>query len=109
MQAEINTDFNQWRASAEAEIAYDPGREAVVGATPVVFVNSSGPIGAMTASYDTGPLAQFLTQRALELEQFRVESLQAGLLEKQRLRREVRYYASLERKPPGGRRGKAAG
>ena len=34
-------------------------------------------------------------QRALEIEQARVEAMQAALLEKQRLRREVRYYAAL--------------
>lgn len=41
-------------------------------------------------------MAQFLTQRALEQEQARVEALQASLIEKQRLRREARYYASLQ-------------
>ena len=55
-----------------------------------------GPLGAMSGKYDTEPLAQFLTQRALEREQARVEALQSALLEKQRLRREVRYYASLQ-------------
>ena len=50
----------------------------------------------MSGKYDTEPLAQFLTQRALEREQARVEALQSALLEKQRLRREVRYYASLQ-------------
>ena len=98
LAAELNADFNRWRASASGEISYDPGREALVGATPSVRFASSGPIGSMNATYDTAPLAQFLTRRALELEQFRVESLQAGLLEKQRLRREVRYYASLEKR-----------
>ena len=46
--------------------------------------------------FDSEPLAQFLTQRALEIEQARVEAMQAALLEKQRLRREVRYYAALQ-------------
>ena len=47
-------------------------------------------------TFDSEPLAQFLTQRALEIEQARVEAMQAALLEKQRLRREVRYYAALQ-------------
>lgn len=96
LEAELKVDFNRRDAVAEAEIAYEPGREALVGAVPAVRIVSSGRVGSMTAVYDTAPLAQFLTQRALEIEQLRVESLQAGLLEKQRLRREVRYYASLE-------------
>ena len=49
-----------------------------------------------TRTFDSEPLAQFLTQRALEIEQARVEAMQAALLEKQRLRREVRYYAALQ-------------
>lgn len=96
LETELKIDFNRWDAVAEAEITYDPGREALVGAVPAVRIVSSGRIGSMAAVYDTAPMAQFLTQRALEIEQLRVESLQAGLLEKQRLRREVRYYASLE-------------
>ena len=48
------------------------------------------------ARFDSEPLAQFLTQRALEIEQARVEAMQSALLEKQRLRREVRYYAALQ-------------
>lgn len=95
LEAELQLDLNIGLASADAEITYDPGREALVGAVPAVRIRSQGPLGSMVASYDTAPLAQFLTQRALELEQLRVEALQAGLLEKQRLRREVRYYASF--------------
>jgi hypothetical protein len=57
---------------------------------------ASGPPDSIRVEVDTAPLAQFLTQRALELEQQRVEAMQAALTEKQRLRREVRYYAALD-------------
>ncbi|TIW76215.1 MAG: hypothetical protein E5V51_29280, partial [Mesorhizobium sp.] len=57
---------------------------------------AEGPFGAVKRQFDSQPLAQFLTQRALEKEQQRVEAMQAALLEKQRLRREVRYYAALQ-------------
>ena len=73
-----------------------PGDEALVGSEPSVGFTVEGPLGAHVGPYDTEPLAQFLTQRALEREQARVEALQAALIEKQRLRREVRYYASLQ-------------
>lgn len=96
LAAELTVDFNRNQTLAEAEITYEPGREALIGAEPSVRIAATGPLGAMTATYDTAPLTQFLTQRALEIEQLRVEALQAGLLEKQRLRREVRYFASLE-------------
>src|SRR5690606_21968008 len=55
----------------------------------------AGPLDALDISVDAEMLAQFLTQRALELEQQRVEAMQAALLERQRHRREVRYYTAL--------------
>ena len=73
-----------------------PGDDALVGSEPAVRFAFEGPLGAMSGKFDTEPLAQFLTQRALEREQARVEAMQSALLEKQRLRREVRYYASLQ-------------
>ncbi|RWC38113.1 MAG: AsmA protein, partial [Mesorhizobium sp.] len=75
---------------------YRPGDEALVGSEPAVNFSVEGPLGAADRLFDSEPLAQFLTQRALEKEQQRVEAMQAALLEKQRLRREVRYYAALQ-------------
>ena len=74
------------------EIAYAPGDEALVGSEPVLRYRVEGAPQAVERSLDTGPLAQFLIQRALEREQARVEAMQAVLLEQQRLRRETRYY-----------------
>ena len=93
---EVKMDFNSGEAQVLSDLTYEPGREVLIGAVPLVRMSSTGKLGSVTTDYDATPLAQFLTQRALELEQLRVESMQAGLLEKQRLRREVRYYASLE-------------
>src|SRR5690606_7271769 len=56
----------------------------------------SGPLAAIEVAVDTEPLAQYLTQRALEREQQRVEAMQTGLLERQRHRREGRYYAAAD-------------
>src|SRR5690606_4707372 len=47
-------------------------------------------------SFDKQPLVQFLTQRALEREQERVESIQASLMEKQRLRRQLGLFEADE-------------
>ncbi|TGP13076.1 AsmA protein, partial [Mesorhizobium sp. M2D.F.Ca.ET.233.01.1.1] len=70
--------------------------EALVGSEPAVNFTAEGPFGAVKRQFDSQPLARVLTQRALEKEQQRVEAMQAALLEKQRLRREVRYYAALQ-------------
>lgn len=89
-------DLGTGIVGASGVLTYDPGLEAVVGAEPAVRFEVSGPPGDVTVNLDTAPLGQFLTQRALEREQARVEAMQSQLLERQRLRREVRYYASLQ-------------
>ncbi|RST84850.1 AsmA family protein [Aquibium carbonis] len=91
MQANLTTDA----INASGSIAYDAGPDALVGSDPSMRIAVTGRFGETTARFDTAPLTQFLTQRALEREQARVEAMQAGLLERQRLRREVRYYAAL--------------
>ena len=96
LTTEIRADLNAGTIAADGSIAYQAGDERLVGSEPVVRFAVEGPFGALTKRFDTDPLAQFLTQRALEREQARVEAMQAVLLEKQRLRREVRYYASLQ-------------
>ncbi|MBA1139083.1 AsmA family protein [Mesorhizobium neociceri] len=96
LSADIAADLNTSTVAARGTITYKPGDEALVGSDPTVNFSVDGPFGAMKKQFDSEPLAQFLTQRALEKEQQRVEAMQAALLEKQRLRREVRYYAALQ-------------
>ncbi|RWP87976.1 MAG: AsmA family protein [Mesorhizobium sp.] len=96
LSADVTADLNAATVSAKGAITYRPGDEALVGSEPVVNFTAEGPFGAVKRAFDSEPLAQFLTQRALEKEQQRVEAMQAALLEKQRLRREVRYYAALK-------------
>ncbi|MER9297122.1 AsmA family protein [Mesorhizobium sp. M0621] len=96
LSADITADLNTSIISAKGAITYRPGDEALVGSEPAVNFTAEGPFGAVKRQFDSEPLAQFLTQRALEKEQQRVEAMQAALLEKQRLRREVRYYAALQ-------------
>src|SRR5690606_25349601 len=82
IEANLQSNFNSGEVSVEGELTYEPGLEALVGST--------------VRTFDSEPLAQFLVQRALETEQARVEAMQSALLEKQRLRREVRYYQALQ-------------
>lgn len=96
LAGELRMDLVAMHASADATLTFDAGDEALVGSEPAVRFAASGPLDGMSVETDTAPLAQFLSQRALELEQARVEAMQAQLLERQRLRREVRYYASLQ-------------
>ncbi|MBZ9741732.1 MULTISPECIES: AsmA-like C-terminal region-containing protein [unclassified Mesorhizobium] len=96
LSADITADLNASTVLAKGAVTYRPGDEALVGSEPAVNFTAEGPFGAVKRQFDSEPLAQFLTQRALEKEQQRVEAMQAALLEKQRLRREVRYYAALQ-------------
>ncbi|MCB1383800.1 MAG: AsmA family protein [Notoacmeibacter sp.] len=93
--AELSADAEASVAAASGTVLYDAGPEALTGAEPAVEFSWNGVPGDGNLSLDTGPLARFFTQRALEIEQARVEAMQAVLLEKQRLRREVRYFAAL--------------
>ncbi|WP_274628375.1 AsmA family protein [Arvimicrobium flavum] len=97
ISVEVRGDANDRTVAADGAITYAPGEEALVGSEPTVRFALSGTPGAANLTFDTDPLAQFLTQRALEIEQARVEAMQADLLEKQRLRREARYYAALQK------------
>ena len=96
LTGDLSADLGAGTVSASGTIAYRPGDEALVGSEPALNFAVAGPIGSTSRSFDTEPLAQFLTQRALEKEQRRVEAMQAALMEKQRLRREARYYAALQ-------------
>ncbi len=96
VEADVQADLNTGRVRADGTITYQPGIEALVGSEPALRFSLDGPLGETSPTFDSQPLAQFLTQRALEVEQARVEAMQASLLEKQRLRREVRYYAALQ-------------
>ncbi|MCO5145967.1 MAG: AsmA protein [Aquamicrobium sp.] len=95
LAGEVGADLSGRSVGADVTLTFDPGHEALAGSEPAVRFVASGPLDAIRVAVDTEPLAQFLTQRALELEQQRVEAMQAALIEKQRLRRETRYYASL--------------
>lgn len=92
MSVDGATDFRDQTVSASGRMTYEAGDDAVSGAEPMVRFNVSGPLAALDVALDTEPLTQFLTQRALEREQQRVEHMQAVLLETQRLRREMRYF-----------------
>lgn len=96
LSADLTADLAASTIFAKGSVTYKPGDEALVGSEPVIDFNVEGPLGATERVFGSERLAQFLTQRALEKEQRRVEAMQAELLEKQRLRREVRYYAAQQ-------------
>ncbi len=88
-EAEALADLSSGETSARLTLKPDPGKEALAGAEPAVTFNFDGVPGAMERTADTAALEGWLALRAFEQEQRRVEILQASVLEKQRLRREI--------------------
>ncbi|QCI97467.1 AsmA-like C-terminal region-containing protein [Agrobacterium larrymoorei] len=71
---------------------YDPGIEELAGAEPSIRLTYTGPLAQPALTTDVSGLTGYLSLRAFEHERRRVEALQASVLEKQRLRREVALY-----------------
>src|SRR5690606_33881554 len=74
LTADLSADLGAGTVSARGTVAYKPGDEDLVGSEPAVNFTVEGPLGAAVRRFDSQPLAQFLTQRALETEQRRVEA-----------------------------------
>ena len=75
-------------------ITYKAGDEALAGAEPEAVLAYRGLVDAPGVEFDVQPLANYLSLRRFETERRRVETLQANVLEKQRLRREAALYRS---------------
>lgn len=73
-------------------LAYNAGNEALAGAEPSLRLNFTGPLAEPALTTDVSGLTGYLSLRAFERERRRVEALQASVMEKQRLRREVALY-----------------
>ena len=93
--AEVRLDPIEDALSGALDVTYTAGDEALAGGDPTVRLSYSGRLGEPQVQMSVAPLANFLSLRAFERERRRVEALQASVLEKQRLRREVALYRYL--------------
>ncbi|MEE2953451.1 MAG: AsmA family protein [Pseudomonadota bacterium] len=93
-----NLDLAALSLSSDLTLALDPDEAEVAGADPVVRYRIEGAPGDLSVTRDTAALANFLSVRALEREQARVEAMQERLEETLRLRREARFYRWLDRR-----------
>ncbi len=83
--------------NANLNVRFKPGkRDAISGATPEVTLLWSGPIGAIERQINTSQLEGYLSLRAFEISQRRVETLEARVIEKQRLNRQIAYSFQRE-------------
>ncbi|WP_343035983.1 AsmA-like C-terminal region-containing protein [Hongsoonwoonella zoysiae] len=83
-------DLAKETVSGDFSLKVDPGENAVTGAEPQVGIVLDGPLDEPRRRVDIAPFTAFLTLRAFEQEVQRVEDLQAEILERDRLVRELR-------------------
>ena len=87
LSGEGRLDLASAALDSDFALVFDPGEEAQAGAEPRIGIRLEGPLGDTKRTLDVTQLANFLSVRAYEIERRRVELLQAGVLEKLRLRR----------------------
>lgn len=91
--ADLRIDLVEEALEAQVQVTYEPGEDAVAGGDAALKLLYSGDLSDPSETLDAGALTNFLSLRAFERERRRVETLQASVLEKQRLRREVALYS----------------
>jgi uncharacterized protein involved in outer membrane biogenesis len=89
-------DLGSHQLDADFSLKVDPGEDAVTGAEPQVGLLFQGDIAAPERRVDIAPFTAYLTLRAFEQEVERVEKLQAEILERDRLVRELKSQREAE-------------
>lgn len=89
LRGEARLDLADQAVNARFDLEFDANDEAMTGAAPAVNLTFLGPLADPGRLIDTAELGNFLSLRAYERERRRVETIQAEVLESQRLRREV--------------------
>lgn len=89
-------DLGTHDLDADFSLKVDPGEDAVTGAEPQVGLLFQGPVEVPRRRVDIAPFTAYLTLRAFEQEVERVEKLQAEILERDRLVRELKAQREAE-------------
>lgn len=97
LSGEGRIDLRDFTLAARLALVFEPRLEAQAGADPRVTIALSGPVADPVRNIDATALTNFLSVRAYERERRKVELLQAGVLEKQRLRRVLDRVVEAER------------
>lgn len=92
LSGDLRLDLAAASVDAAVTVTLAAGDEALTGADPAFRILLSGPLASPQRRIDVTDLTNFLSLRAFERERRRVETLQASVLEKQRLRREAALY-----------------
>lgn len=89
LSGDARVDLLGLRLQSDWRLAFEPGVEAIAGGDPSVVLGVNGLLVDPALSIDAAQMSTYLSMRAFERERREVELLQAGVVEKQRMRREV--------------------
>ncbi len=92
LQTTLQMDLATLGLGGGGAFVFEDAAAAQSGFSPEVAFTLGGTYVAPKVDIDRQPLTQFLVQRVLKREQERVETMQASLMEKQRLRRELGLF-----------------
>lgn len=102
VRGEATIDLAEQTLDAALVMTFRPGEDAVDGGgTPAVTLHYAGPLGRPRETVDASELSNYLSLRAYEIQRRKVELLQAAVLQKQRLRRDMdlqRFRAAERRR-----------
>lgn len=91
-RTDVEYDFQTGAMEANTAIEFKPSRrELISGADPEAVISWSGPLKSLERSVNTDRLEGYLSLHAFEASQRRLETLEAQVIEKQRLRNEIAY------------------
>jgi len=93
----LEIDLTDRSLQADMNVLFDPGkREIIQGADPQIELSWSGPVGNLELEIDTDRLESYLSLRAFEESQRRIETLEAQVIEKQRLQQQIALSFAIE-------------
>jgi len=93
LSGDARVDLKDLHLEANWRMSFEPGVEAIAGGDPSLVFGLGGLLVDPAVSIDASQMTNYLSMRAFERERRKVELLQAGVIEKQRLRREVALLA----------------
>ena len=96
--ADLEADLDKSDIVANLAMGFAPTkREEIRGADPRVVINWTGPLDDPARTFQTDQLEGYLSLRAFENSQRRLETLEAEVIEKQRMLRQIAYASTYEK------------
>lgn len=96
LTGDARVDLVGLTVQSDWRLGFEPGVEAVAGGDPSVVLSINGLLAEPDFSINAVQMSNYLSMRAFERERRKVELLQAGVVEKQRLRREIALLRQRE-------------